>query len=127
MHLSHMVGAVAERAESNGWTLDEDGFDDALRDAKRKRAEHYDDRLSACRALRPAMYPAWATLFGEGPPRVTAEHLGAALEITDSTADALATDAVRAGLLEPDTPGCYRSPILSLLAHIADRGREYAL
>ena len=120
MHTNHALRAVAIKAAPN-WLLDDDGFQEAMRDAERDRAKYYEDRLRrASPELRPSMYAAWANMMKDGGP-VDERDMTAALGISDEAATALAKKAVKAGLLEFDIDG-YVSPIPSLTDHIARRG-----
>lgn len=124
MHLSHGLRAVASRS-SPGWTLNESGFRNAMRDAERKREQYYGDRLYACPQLQPEMFAPWATLF-ENEAVATQAEVSGALRLSRKDGGALVKQAVGAGLLEEVEPGRYASPIPSLIDHIEGQGRTFA-
>ena len=121
MHLSHALGAIAERAVPD-WRLDNGKFSEAMRDASAKRARYYDDRLNACSRLRPGMHGRWARLFANGF-RANVDHVAKAMGLSEDDADSLVAQAVEAGLLERDGT-LYLSPIPSLIDHIEGLDRE---
>ena len=123
-HLSTALHPVIARARENGWSLDRDGFDEAMTVAGERRREYYADRLERCPDLRRPMRKQWVRLFrieeGEQCPDETDVAAEFGLSLQD--ADALVDSAVAAGLIEP-TPDGYISPIPSLLDHIEDTAR----
>ena len=122
MHVNHLLGGVAQRAAPR-WTLDEGGFDAAMREARTLRAQYYEDRLKACPGLEPTMYSTWATLFSSDRP-VHNGAVAAAFGLQHGEAKALMTEALAAGLVEQPQSGIYASTVPSLLDHIARRGED---
>ena len=124
MHLSHALKAVAGQAHPDGWTLDREGFDEAMRVANDNRASYYGQRLQACPQLRPVQFETWAKLFRDGPK--DADHVAVALKIPPADADALVAQAVRAGLIEQEKGRKHVSPIPSLLDYVEEEGRAHS-
>ena len=122
MHLNHILGAVAQRARPT-WRLDGHEFRNALQDARRERSQYYGDRLKACRMLKPEMYTAWAGVLKDGRS-VTEWDVAEALELSKHDAEALVTQAVKAGLIEPER-SVYIAPIPSMVEHIAREGGQH--
>ena len=122
MHLNHILGAVAQRAHATWW-LDDHEFGKALQDAGRERSQYYGDRLKACRMLKPEMFTAWAGMLKDGRP-VTEWDVAEALELSKQDAEALVTQAVKAGLIEPER-SMYIAPIPSMVDHIAREGEQH--